>query len=445
MFQRVCSAFVFIFCLVAATTANATNNEAVAAKIKELLETRDAAIASTLEQDFDQVKVFYATRNFKPIWVRDDGPKSKGKALLQELKRSKLHGLSPSFYRTETLDKLVSQTAPTELAKLDLLFSAAFIDYSADLKNGHANPSSGFGKNLVEPVLTTADALVKGAAEAGNFRNMAKLFLTPDERYFRLIAKFLELVRIERAGNWPQIAADGKPIGAGKTDPRIKKIRVLLALSQDLAPNQMTGDNTLGVKLQNAVKSYQQRHGLPQSGEIDRATLAFMAVPLKQYMNQILVNLERRRWQNRNLGPNHLYINLADGMGRLVLDGETVGFFGIEAPTDLPAFYGNLLGFERDSQNPELARLVLEAKPPATDAIEGKSIGMKVPKNWKPNSAFASLAKENLPTFGSMVLKKPLGLYITYLTTWSDKAGTHHVRKDVANRDPALMINLGLQ
>jgi hypothetical protein len=43
------------------------------------------------------VREIYEVRDFKPIWVRDAGPKTKAKALLDELKISGVHGLSPSF------------------------------------------------------------------------------------------------------------------------------------------------------------------------------------------------------------------------------------------------------------------------------------------------------------------------------------------------------------
>ena len=423
-------------------TGNASNNEVVAARLQHLMKTEDAEIKTALGSAFDQVKVFYATRNFKPIWTRDDGPKSKGKALLQELKRSKLHGLSPTFYGTKTLDGLINASSPEELAKLDLLLSAAFIDYSADLKNGHINPANGFAQNQVKPILTTADALVKGAAEAGNFRNLAKLFLTTDERYFRLIAKFLELVRIERTGNWPKISADGKAIGAGKSDPRIKDIRVLLALSQDLPADKMQGDNKLDLPMVKAVKHYQQRHGFTPTGDIDSTTLASMAVPVRQLMNQILVNLERRRWQNRDLGDDHLYVNLADGMGRLVLAGKTVGFFDIDASTHLPAFYGKITGFKRARQKPGQAQLIFTADEPATNAVAGEIFTMKVPDSWKPNAMLGSIVSQDAKAFGDIALQRPLRLYVTYLTTWSDKAGTLHVRKDVANRDAPLVESL---
>ena len=45
-----------------------------------------------------------------------------------------------------------------------------------------------------------------------------------------------------------------------------------------------------------AVKSFQQRHGLPADGKIDSQTVADLNVPLKQRLRQMQLTLERWRW-----------------------------------------------------------------------------------------------------------------------------------------------------
>src|SRR5690606_15977347 len=98
-----------------------------------------------------------------------------------------------------------------------------------------------------------------------------------------------------------------------------------------------------------AVRSFQARHGLETTGDIDRATLVEMAVPVQERIRQIKVNLERRRWQNRDLGPDHVYINLAANEVKLVQDGRSETFIEVTgAPGPLPTFQGEIVAIDVD-------------------------------------------------------------------------------------------------
>ena len=48
-----------------------------------------------------------------------------------------------------------------------------------------------------------------------------------------------------------------------------------------------------------------------------------MSVPIERRIRQIQINLERRRWQNRDLGDDSFYVNLADSGVKVVLGGES--------------------------------------------------------------------------------------------------------------------------
>ena len=88
-----------------------------------------------------QVFVYYESRSFKPIWVRDNGPKSKGKNLLAILRKAGEHGLVASDYRVKEIGEMITKTDPRTLAELDLLMSRAMIDFGRDIKAGRIEPS----------------------------------------------------------------------------------------------------------------------------------------------------------------------------------------------------------------------------------------------------------------------------------------------------------------
>jgi murein L,D-transpeptidase YcbB/YkuD len=174
--------------------------------------------------------------------------------------------------------------------------------------------------------------------------------------------------------------------------------------------------------------------GLPQTGVADSATLTEMAVPLADRIRQMRLNLERRRWQNIELGENHVYVNLADGNARLVLNGETAGFFDITNVSDLsgvPTVAVKAVGIDKAA-----GALLLD---PASQIA---AVGGTAPNALKlaEGATFAKLVQEaaSLGTGADGKFAQPMTVYVTYLTAWATSDGLVHFRRDAFNRDGAL-------
>ncbi|MCB1451308.1 MAG: peptidoglycan-binding protein [Nitratireductor sp.] len=397
--------------------AEATDNEIVAA---ELLKLFDAGKADTGSSDVNSkmavVRDYYASRNFKPIWVRDNGPKSKAKALLKELSISSVHGLSPQFYNTDEIAGLMESTRPEELARLDMLLSGAVVEFGQDLRNGRIGPAHPEARNAVVPVEFDPGSYLEGAADAGNFRNYASGFLNADDRYVRLIAKLSELQRIDISGRWPKLA-----VGAPYT---FDQIRDLLVLTGDLPPEDFSVSAFTDKGTRTAIRLFQKRHSIAVTGEMDDATLAAMAVPPSRRISQILVNLERRRWQNVPLGDDHLYVNLADHTVRLTMDGRTASFAEFEDSAslrDIPTSYGVLEAFEEGDKQ-TVAKIRLDPAP-------------------QYGKAPTSLELKITP---AITMKAPMQVFVTYITAWVSSSGQLYFANDAENRDKAVAALLKL-
>jgi len=420
MFRSLLLVFVLL-----ATPALADDNEKVAAELTKLfqsgpVETGSAAVDAAIED----VKAYYATRANKPVWVRDDGPKGKAKALLEELRSSTVHGLSPETYNASEIAYLMGSRDPADLARLDMLLSGAVVEFGRDLRNGRIEPGNAGAENAVTPVSLDTAKYIEGAADAGNFREYAAGFINADERYVRLIAKLSEFERMIAGKMWPAIAADGAPIAKGASDPRIAQIRTLLVLSGDLEPSHIKGGMVLDEPVSAAISRFQERYELPQTGAIDKATLAEMAVPPQARTRQIRLNLERRRWQNRDLEPSHLYVNLAEPVARIVRDGETTAFLGIANLAELgsvPTFFGTV-----ESATDEAGKTVLQVRPKA-----GETVGM-------------ADAPVRIVLDGKAEIAPGLQVFLTYITAWVGSDGQLHFGRDVFGRDPVLAGLMGL-
>lgn len=431
----------------AVQSASAADNEAVGAEVAAIfasdkVETGSEAANAAIEN----VRAYYKTRSFKPVWTRDSGPKGKAKALLAELKTSAVHALSPQFYNVPEIERLMPSTDPKSLARLDLLLTGSFVDFAGDLRNGRLGPGTPGAYNSVEPVGIDPYELIEGAADAGNLRQFASQYLNADKRYVRLISKLAELLRLEASGEWPELPAGNMPIAAGASDERLPAIRKQLFLSGDLPLDALERGTVHDETSVPAVKRFQERHGLAVSGDIDMSTLEELAVPLDERIRQIRVNLERRRWQNRDLEDDHLYLNLADNNIKLVLDGVTVGTYEIghvDALHEMPSFFGEVTAITAGDGAPVLAvssdfvdRLADRTRPGAIGVIEIAALADALRKAKGASTDDAS---------GTVKFAKPLTLYVTYVTAWATGDGGLYFRRDRFGRDTNLaeLLELG--
>lgn len=429
----------------------AEDNAVVAEALRALFQSGKADTGSAAANAvLPSVREIYEIRDYKPIWVRDVGPKTKARALLGELKISGVHGLSPEFYHVAEIEALMAAKAPDDLARLDMLLSGAVVEFGSDLANGRIGPDLAPTENAVAPLPITPAEYIAGAEAAENLRDFAGALLNEDFRYVRLVSKLNEFTRLEALGDWPAIDAGGPEIQPGARDPRMKDIRRLLALSGDLPLQLMSAGDVHDEKTVLAVRAFQARHGLDPTGAIDAATLTEMAVPLAARIRQIKVNLERRRWQNRDLGADNIYINLADANVKMVLGGRSELFVPVtDAPAHdtLPTFFGAVTGVAVEPG--DTPQLILTVDSPFIDRIGGEGgarsiaisdaaalvdelLAMRAPVGETLDALLASDQPARVE------FAEPLPLFVTFVTAWANGDGSINFRRDTHGRDARL-------
>jgi len=138
-----CFACVLVIGFDRSSAVNAAGNEQVAQTIQEFF---DSGLLTAGTQDNDERLMelynFYQSRNFKPIWTRDSGPKFKAKALLAALKSASEHGLDPAEYDVEGIESRMNDTHPETLAELELIMSDTFSQFAHHLSVGRVKPSA---------------------------------------------------------------------------------------------------------------------------------------------------------------------------------------------------------------------------------------------------------------------------------------------------------------
>ena len=113
---------------------------------------------------------------------------------------------------------------------------------------------------------------------------------------------------IHQKGDWPQIPAIKKPLKKGMSAPEIPVLKKYLAITGDMPGNDTT--QLFNDTLLQAVKSIQQRFGFTPSGIITKDLVKEMNVPLKQRVEQMLINIDRMRWMPSQPNGTLIVVNI---------------------------------------------------------------------------------------------------------------------------------------
>ncbi|QPC44269.1 L,D-transpeptidase family protein [Kaustia mangrovi] len=302
-----------------------SHNVAVGNEIRDIIEGGQTTVGiDDADQRLIQVFTYYAERDYKPLWVRDNGPKSKARDLLTILKTSYEDGLDPQDYEVAEISERIDGRTPRQLAELDLLLTRAFIDYGRDLSTGQVEPDKLGGPIHITPIGPGPLTLLDGAEQADDIPEYVDTRIAPQSANYARLKQALAVYRqIAERGGWPRMP-DGPVLKPGMADARIPVLARYLAVTGDLRPElaQSAGaDGTYDDTLVAAVKRFQERHGLAVDGVIGAATLEQINVPVDRRIHQMVLNLERRRWMPEDLGSFYVFVNLADQYLKVV-DGE---------------------------------------------------------------------------------------------------------------------------
>jgi murein L,D-transpeptidase YcbB/YkuD len=138
--------------------------------------------------------------------------------------------------------------------------------------------------------------------------------LRPPHKGYRLLKSALERHReIAAFGGWPLL--DSRlSWQKGAFGAHIAVLRERLEISGDLNVSAWPDDRSqrFDDMLEEGVRGFQFRHGLPGSGRVDEETLEALNVPVEERVRQIELNLERWRWVPHELGDPHILVNTAD-------------------------------------------------------------------------------------------------------------------------------------
>ena len=301
---------------------------AVASPLAEAIRERIDHLRYEKQQDVRGARIignelvakYYEAQQFQPAW-QDPAKLDELVASIDDLRND---GLNPDDYHLEALQSYrldVRMKTPLTLqdrANLELLATDAFMLGLYHVYVGKVDPvklSSQWNFSQ-RPTLSFEEGLRRFSARlaAGEIREAFGSARPSHAWYQRGRERLKDYRAIAAAGGWPVIP-DGPTIKPGMSDERVPALRTRLEITKDLAPASTTvaaaDPNLYDATLEQAVKAFQDRHGLTPDGAIGPGTRAAMNVPVEQRIDQIRINLERGRWTLHEMKGEFVLVDVA--------------------------------------------------------------------------------------------------------------------------------------
>jgi L,D-transpeptidase YcbB len=191
------------------------------------------------------------------------------------------------------------------------------------LLGGRVNPETLHAGWLAYNPKTDLAGILEAALAAGQIQAALDRLRPPHVGYADLKSALQQYRDIETRGGWPPLS-ENLLSQEDDVGDHIAQLRQRLSVSGDLGPQEHQEENRYDENIEEAVRRFQVRHGLPLTGRIDKQTFNELNVPVAVRIRQIELNLERWRWIPLELGARYLLVNAADYRLTVVENGQPI-------------------------------------------------------------------------------------------------------------------------
>ena len=262
-----------------------------------------AALPQLHRPDFAKLRPalddLYRDSGYAPLWLPAG---SAARAVLAEVAAAPTHGLDAADYDADWLAGEMNalaagESSPGRAARADVALTVSFLRLLSDLHGGRVAPArAGFRFNAGKAL--DPGALVRRGMATGRWHDVVAAAEPSFPLYRRLedaLARYRSLTPFSLAP-LPALPSGKHKIEPGDVYAGVEALAARLRLVGDLAAGAAPAASRYEGALVDAVRAFQDRHGLAPDGVLGRATLAQLATPLEARVRQIELSLERLRW-----------------------------------------------------------------------------------------------------------------------------------------------------
>jgi murein L,D-transpeptidase YcbB/YkuD len=153
----------------------------------------------------------------------------------------------------------------------------------------------------------------------------------------RMAAAMLTYSGLEVRGGWPTLPASAAKLAAGARGADVALLRQRLAMTEDLSADHISGD-VFDDAVAAAVRHFQARHGLPETGSVGPVTLAALNVPVGKRLHQLAASIDRLAAMDVTFGARYVVVNLPSTVAEAVEGDHVVRrYVVVVGKTDRPS------------------------------------------------------------------------------------------------------------
>lgn len=299
----------------------------------ESLFLQDTAVASlkkvTIKDNYYKVAIerevadFYKKYNYQTRWLYQNKPSPLFASYINTLTELTDYGFFPQNYRQHELDSLVGHLYQQKdslflkrLETTDREITASFLLLTRHLIQGRI-PKVGDEVRVWKrnkPIFDNVELLLK-LQDTDNLTSIIDA-LQPQQPFYKAMAqKYKELLK-DTTTYTPFAITDLKSFAIGYRDSTIVALRTQLK-RKGYNPVVQGAPAEVDSLLIEAVKQFQRQVGLMADGQPGAQTMNYLQMTPQQQRDLLLLNMERLRWQNKDLGEDYVLVNIPEYRLRL--------------------------------------------------------------------------------------------------------------------------------
>jgi murein L,D-transpeptidase YcbB/YkuD len=343
---------------------------------------------------------FYERGDYRSAWCDGNGPLPRVNELVTLIQNANLEGLNPTDYHLTVIRKILAKTFRkqtrkkplnvAELTDLEFLLTDGFLLFASHLLSGRINPEfidPEWDANRREADLAS---ILQTAVDWNRIGESFEIILPPHSGYHGM-RRALALYRKIAARNGWSLVPSGPKMLKDMRDKRVQAVRSRLVAEGYLDPGSSVDEELFDSSLGEAVRRFQERHGLDVDGVVGAATLTELNVPIKDRIRQIKLNMERWRWLPQDLGVRYILVNIASFQLEVIERGRKVINMRVVVGRDYrhtPVFSGKMTHLVLNPYWYVPQKIAVEDKLPLIRKDPGylASHRMKVLNGWGPDA-----------------------------------------------------------
>lgn len=263
-----------------------------------------------------RIRSFYNARNYQYAWFFNEGLAEYASSFYDMYNEYLLYSGDSSlsnkylqiYYDSLQSENFLFNKDDSIILKTELLLTAQFFRYARWVYAGDPRINAK-ELNWYIPQKKINTVVLLDSMLANKGKDLSKY--EPLNRQYGLLKQYvLKYYEIEKTGSWNIIKPRKTTLKLNDTSQVVIEIKRRLFLTGDLGKTDSS--HLFNRELELAVKNFQYRYGFKEDGIISVALLNEMNRPVKERLQQLLINMERIRWMPAETTTDYLLVNIPE-------------------------------------------------------------------------------------------------------------------------------------